>query len=65
MEPANWDYGNIDGFHWPGLYLYLQERNYDIYKVGSNTLDPVQDKNVILDSRVEDTEECEYLEHQL
>jgi hypothetical protein len=56
-EQANWDHHHFDG-NWPGLPLYLQEKNYDVSKVGTNIWDPVQDKNVILDSRIEDTEEC-------
>lgn len=57
MEQIRWDYTHPDT-NWPGLSVYLQEKNYDTSKVGTNTQDPVLDKNVILDSRVEDTEEC-------
>ena len=59
MEQVNWDVNYPDG-GWPGFLVYFQEKNYDTSKVGSNIWDPVMDKNMILDSRVEDTEKCEY-----
>ena len=56
-EHLNWDQHYADN-NWPGLLVYLQEKKYDTTKVGINTWDPVQENNVILDSRVEDTEQC-------
>jgi len=59
MEKLRWDYAHADD-NWPGFLVYLQEKNYDTSKVGTNVRDPVQDKNVILDNRVEDSEECKH-----
>ena len=56
-EHLNWDLNYTDS-NWPGFLVYLQEKNYDTSKVGINTWDPVQDNNVILDNKVEATEEC-------
>lgn len=60
VEQLNWDLYHVDA-SWPGFLAYLLERNYDTSKVGTNAWDAVYDSNVILDSRVEDTEECECL----
>lgn len=57
MEQVNRDYRYPDNI-WPGFFNYLQEKSYDTSKVGNNTWLPVPDNNVILDSRVEATEEC-------
>ena len=61
MGRARWDYTHPDD-GWPGLLAYLQEKNYDTAKVVTITWDPVQDKNVILDNRVEGSEECEHFD---
>jgi len=58
-DQSNWDYGHHDG-DWPGIIGYLKEKNYDTSRVGANIYDLVADKNVILESKVEDTEECKY-----
>lgn len=61
MEEADLDYNHPDNV-WPGFIFYLGEKNYDTSKVGTMTWeDPAQDKNMILDNRVEDTEECKCL----
>ena len=59
VEQPNWDGAFYDS-NWPGFLAHFQEKNYDASKVGTNIWDPVLDKNMILDSRVEDTEECQY-----
>ena len=59
-DRSNWDHNHHD-LNWPGFITYLEGRDYDTSKVGANIRDPVQDKNVILDSEVEDTEECKRL----
>lgn len=58
-EPLNWDQRYFDT-SWPGFLIYLQEKNYDTSKVGNKSWDTVQGQNVILDSGIEDTEECEW-----
>jgi len=60
VEQANWDYYHPDGT-WPGFSVYLGEKRYDTSKVGINIWDPTQGNNAILDSKVEDTEECKCL----
>ena len=60
MERLRWDYTHADD-NWPGFLVYLEEKNYDTSKVVAVTWDPVediQDKNVILDGRVEVSEKC-------
>ena len=57
MEQVRWDYPHLDG-NWPGIGAYLREGYYDTSKVGTNVLVPVQDENIILDSRVGDSERC-------
>lgn len=57
----NWDYAYLDS-NWPGFFDYLEERNYDISKVGIDILNPAQDKNTILDNKTKDTEECKRFE---
>jgi len=54
-EPAlplggNWDYDHPD-VTWPGIIGYLNEKNYDISRVGTSLYNPVADKNVILESK--------------
>lgn len=63
MGRTNWDGAHTD-VSWPGFQGYLLEKNYDTSRVGAITWDPVQvqDKNVILDGKVEDTEECKRFE---
>lgn len=59
MEQLSWDKHHSDGC-WPGFRNYLKDENYDVSKVDVvNPWDPFPRKNVILDSRVEGTEECE------
>ena len=60
MGRVRWDYKHADN-NWPGLLAYLEEKNYDTSKVVAITWDPVedaQDMNLILDNRVEGSEEC-------
>ena len=61
---GNWDYNHPDVI-WPGIFGYLIERNYDISRVGIKTHSPAADKNVILESKVENTEEGKYLKYCL
>ena len=56
-EQLNWDANQFDS-NWPGFLDYLQQKNYDTSKVGIMDWEPVLDKNVILDCKAEDTEEC-------
>ncbi|KAF9786111.1 hypothetical protein BJ322DRAFT_1058049 [Thelephora terrestris] len=58
-EVLNWAFGYPDPI-WPGFleYLVLGAR-YDISKVKTNIWDPITGSYVFLDSRVEDSEECE------
>jgi hypothetical protein len=56
-EMLNWDYGYLDPT-WPGFSEYLQGKNYDVSKVNTNIWDPTQGREVILDSELEDNEEC-------
>ena len=59
-DQNNWDHSHPDR-DWPGIIGYLEEKNYDISRVGADIFDLVTDKSVILESKVEDTEECKCL----
>lgn len=63
-EHLNWDYGRPDTT-WPGYSEYLQERNYDISKVNTDAWDPIPGSRMILESRVDDSEECEPIRHSV
>jgi len=56
-EQIIWDYPYAD-LNWPGFRVYLREKDYDTSKV--RTVGHAWDKNMsmILDSGVENTEEC-------
>lgn len=56
-EVLSWDYGYPDPI-WPGFSEYLRGKNYDTSKVETNIWDPIIGSGALLDSRVEDSEEC-------
>jgi len=57
MGRDRWGYELAD-HDWPGLFVYLEEKNYDTSKVVAISWDVFQGKNAILDSRAEDSGRC-------
>jgi len=58
-DQVNWDYTNADP-NWPVFRVYLREKDYYTSKVGTAGHAWEQNTSMILDSGVENTEECKY-----